>query len=109
MSYTTFYTLPLVPCGVFFGALILLLVVPVFALAALAALLLITLGILIAAAGAILASPLLIARLVSRTWPFRDWPARLACWPMRVIRPRESLTSYRVSTHSEASRRKALR
>jgi hypothetical protein len=79
VSYAIFYAPSLVPGGVFLGALALLLVVPVFALAALAAALLVAIGILVVLAGTAVAMPVLLARLA-----LRHWPPRLASWPMRT-------------------------
>ncbi len=68
MLSTVFYIFPLVPAGIFLGALVLLLVVPVFALAALMVALLVGLAVLLALAAAAAAAPVFLLRSV-RQWP----------------------------------------
>ena len=68
MLSTVFYIFPLVPAGTFLGALLLLLVVPVFALAALMVALLVGLAVLLALAVAALAAPVFLLRAVPG-WP----------------------------------------
>lgn len=68
MLSTVFYIFPLIPAGIVLGALVLLLVVPVFALAALMVVLLVGLAALLALAAAGAAAPVFLLRSV-RHWP----------------------------------------
>jgi hypothetical protein len=59
---TVSYIVPLVPAGLFFGVLLLLLIVPVFAMAALAFAVLVGLAALLALAAATVAVPIVLLR-----------------------------------------------
>ncbi|MEZ5074184.1 MAG: hypothetical protein R2691_05025 [Solirubrobacterales bacterium] len=66
MTYAAFYMTPLAPIAVVFGAVVLCLVAPVFAMAALGVLVLVGAVLLLALAAAVVSAPFLLARSVRR-------------------------------------------
>jgi len=72
MTHATFYMTPLAPIAIVLGPVLLCLIVPVFAMAALGVLLVAALVLLLALAGAVVSAPFLIVRAVRRRLQQRE-------------------------------------
>ncbi|KAA0267391.1 MAG: hypothetical protein EDQ89_11790 [Acidobacteria bacterium] len=74
MTYAAFYFPPLAPIAVVLGAVLLCLVAPVFAMAALGVLVLVAAALLLALAAAVASAPFLLVRSVRRRLRSRRRP-----------------------------------
>lgn len=66
MTHAAFYMTPLAPIAIVLGPVLLCLIVPVFAMAALGVLLVVAVVLLAALAGAVVSAPFLVVRAVRR-------------------------------------------